>query len=310
MKKIIITGRAHPVLKDSLEKQGYEVLDMPDISAGELGGLIADADGLVVTTRIPVNKQLLDKAVRLKWIGRLGSGMELIDQSYAESRGIQCISSPEGNRNAVAEHNLGLLLNLLNRLSIAQEEVKKGLWKRVENTGTELSGKTVGIIGFGNTGSSFARLLEPFGVTVLAFDKYKYGFGKGYIKEASLEQIARYADVISLHVPQTPETTGMLNDDFFQTLQRKPVLLNTSRGKVILIDALIKALKEERISGAGLDVLPNEKLSTYTEKEQEELNWLLARPDVIITPHIAGYSEEANYKMAAVLLEKLGIRIS
>lgn len=310
MKKIIITGRAHPVLKDSLEKQGYEVLDMPDISAGELGGLIADADGLVVTTRIPVNKQLLDKAVRLKWIGRLGSGMELIDQSYAESRGIQCISSPEGNRNAVAEHNLGLLLNLLNRLSIAQEEVKKGLWKRVENTGTELSGKTVGIIGFGNTGSSFARLLEPFGVTVLAFDKYKYGFGKGYIKEASLEQIARYADVISLHVPQTPETTGMLNDDFFQTLQRKPVLLNTSRGKVILIDALIRALKEERISGAGLDVLPNEKLSTYTEKEQEELNWLLARPDVIITPHIAGYSEEANYKMAAVLLEKLGIRIS
>lgn len=310
MKKIIITGRAHPVLKDSLEKQGYEVLDMPDISAGELDGLIADADGLVVTTRIPVNKQLLDKAVRLKWIGRLGSGMELIDQSCAESRGIQCVSSPEGNRNAVAEHNLGLLLNLLNRLSIAQEEVKKGLWKRVENTGTELSGKTVGIIGYGNTGSSFARLLEPFGVTVLAFDKYKYGFGKGYIKEASLEQIARYADVISLHVPQTPETTGMINDDFFQTLQRKPVLLNTSRGKVILPEALIRALKEDRISGAGLDVLPNEKLSTYTEKEQAELDWLLARTDVIITPHIAGYSEEANYKMAAVLLEKLGIGIS
>lgn len=310
MKKIIITGRAHPLLKDSLEKHGYEVLDMPDISAGELDGLIADADGLVVTTRIPVNKQLLDKAIRLKWIGRLGSGMEMIDQQYAKTRGIQCFSSPEGNRNAVAEHNLGLLLNLLNRLSIAQEEVRKGLWKRVENTGTELSGKTVGIIGYGNTGSSFARLLEPFGVTVLAFDKYKYGFGKGYIKEASLEQIARYADVISLHVPQTPETTGMINDDFFQTLQRKPVLLNTSRGKVILPEALIRALKEDRISGAGLDVLPNEKLSTYTEKEQAELDWLLARTDVIITPHIAGYSEEANYKMAAVLLEKLGIGIS
>lgn len=310
MKKIIITGRAHPLLKSSLEKEGFTVLDLPEISAGELEDLIADAEGLVVTTRIPVNKQLLDKAIRLKWIGRLGSGMEMIDQQYAKTRGIQCFSSPEGNRNAVAEHNLGLLLNLLNRLSIAQEEVKKGLWKRVENTGTELSGKTVGIIGYGNTGSSFARLLEPFGVTVLTFDKYKYGFGKGYIKEASLEQIARYADVISLHVPQTPETTGMINDDFFQTLQRKPVLLNTSRGKVILLEALIRALKEERISGAGLDVLPNEKLSTYTEKEQAELNWLLARPDVIITPHIAGYSEEANYKMAAVLLEKLGIGIS
>lgn len=310
MTKIIITGRAHPVLKDSLEKQGYTVLDAPDISADELETLIPEAEGLVVTTRIPVNKQLLDKAVRLKWIGRLGSGMELIDLPYAESRGIQCVSSPEGNRNAVAEHNLGLLLSLLNRIPVAQEEVRKGLWKRVENTGTELSGKTVGIIGFGNTGSSFARLLEPFGVTVLAFDKYKYGFGKGYIKEASLEQIARYADVISLHVPQTPETTGMINDAFFHTLQRKPVLLNTSRGKVILLEALIKALEEERISGAGLDVLPNEKLPTYSEKEQAELNWLLARPDVIITPHIAGYTGEANYKMAAVLLEKLGISIS
>lgn len=310
MTKIIITGRAHPVLKDSFEKQGYEVLYVPDISADELDKVIQDAGGLVVTTRIPVNKQLLDKAVRLKWIGRLGSGMELIDLPYAESRGIQCFSSPEGNRNAVAEHNLGILLSLLNRIPVAQEEVRKGLWKRVENTGTELSGKTVGIIGFGNTGSSFARLLEPFGVTVLAYDKYKFGFGKGYIKEASLEQIARYADVISFHVPQTKETTGMANDDFFLALQRKPVLLNTSRGKVILLPSLINALKENRISGAGLDVLPNEKLSTYSETEQAELNWLLARNDVVITPHIAGYSNEANLKMATTLLGKLGIPIS
>ena len=310
MTKIIITGRAHPVFKEALEKQGYEVLDAPEISTSELEAQIQEAVGLVVTTRIPVNKQLLDKAIRLKWIGRLGSGMELIDLPYAESRGIQCVSSPEGNRNAVAEHNLGLLLNLLNRLSIAQEEVRKGLWKRVENTGIELSGKTVGIIGFGNTGSSFARLLEPFAVTVLAYDKYKHGFGKGYIKEASLEQIARYADVISFHVPQTPETIEMANDAFFQSLQHKPVLLNTSRGKVIQLSALINALKANRLSGAGLDVLPNEKLSTYTETEQAELNWLLARPDVIITPHIAGYSEEANYKMATTLLGKLGIPVS
>ena len=310
MKKVIITGRAHPVLKDSLVMQGYQVLDAPEISEEELANLIPDAEGLVVTTRIPVNKQLLDKALRLKWVGRLGSGMEMIDQPAAEAKGVRCLSSPEGNRNAVAEHNLGLLLNLLNRLSIAQEEVKRGLWKRVENTGIELSGKTLGIIGFGNTGSSFARLLEPFGVTVLAFDKYKDGFANGYIKEASLEQIARYADVISLHVPQTVETTGMINAAFFSTLQRKPVLLNTSRGKIIPLPALINALKEKQICGAGLDVLPNEKLSTYDETEQAELDWLLARPEVIITPHIAGYSFEADYKMAAVLLEKLGIVIS
>ena len=310
MKKVIITGRAHPVLKDALVMQGYQVLDAPEINVEELSLMIADAEGLVVTTRIPVNKQLLDKALRLKWVGRLGSGMELVDQPYAESRGVNCVSSPEGNRNAVAEHNLGLLLNLLNRLSLAQEEVRKGLWKRVENTGIELTGKTVGIIGFGNTGSSFARLLEPFQVTVLACDRYKADFANGYIKEANLEQIARYADIISLHVPLTPETTGMINEPFFSTLQRKPLLLNTARGKVIELPALINALKEKQISGAGLDVLPNEKLSTYNKTEQAELEWLLARPDVIITPHIAGYSFEADYKMAAVLLEKLGIAIS
>ncbi len=309
MKKVIITGRAHPVLKDALVMQGYQVLDAPEINVEELSLMIADAEGLVVTTRIPVNKQLLDKALRLKWVGRLGSGMELVDQPYAESRGVKCVSSPEGNRNAVAEHNLGMLLNLLNRLSLAQEEVRKGLWKRVENTGIELTGKTVGIIGFGNTGSSFARLLEPFQVTVLACDRYKADFANGYIKEASLEQIARYADIISLHVPLTPETTGMINEAYFRILKRKPVILNTSRGKVIEIPALISAMKENLISGAGLDVLPNEQLSSYSKTEQEELDWLLARPDVMITPHIAGYSFEADYKMAAVLLGKLGISI-
>jgi D-3-phosphoglycerate dehydrogenase / 2-oxoglutarate reductase len=310
MKKVIITGRAHPILKDKLVMQGYQVLDAPEISYEELSLLIGDAEGLVVTTRIPVNKQLLSQALRLKWIGRLGSGLELIDLDYAESRGIRCVSSPEGNRNAVAEHNLGILLNLLNHLSSAREEVRKGLWKRVENTGIELSGKTVGIFGYGNTGSSFARILEPFDVTVLAYDKFKFGFGKDYIKEANPEQIARYADVISLHVPLTAETTEMANSEFFHALERKPVFLNTSRGKVVSIPALIHALKEEKISAAGLDVLPNEDLSTYSETEKAELEWLLARQNVIITPHIAGYSHEANYKMATVLLGKLGITVS
>ncbi|MBN8687441.1 MAG: hydroxyacid dehydrogenase [Chitinophagales bacterium] len=310
MNKVIITGRAHTLLTDILQKNGFEVLDMPEISYEQLAEEITDAAGLVVTTRIPVNKQLLDKASRLKWIGRLGSGMELIDQPYAESRGIQCISSPEGNRNAVAEHTLGLLLSLLNHLPRAQAEVRAGHWRRVENTGTELSGKTVGIIGYGNTGSCFARLLEPFQVTVLAYDKFKSGFARTYIKEANQEQIARYADIISFHVPLTEATTGMADQDFFRSLKRKPLILNTSRGKVIALTALIEALENKQISGAGLDVLPNEKLSTYTENEKAELDKLLARQDVIITPHIAGYSQEADYKMAAVLLEKLGFSIS
>jgi len=305
--KVIITAYAHPWLTEQLTIAGFEVYENHSITYSELKNIISEYQGLVLTTRLKIDKEMLDQASSLRWIGRLGSGMEMIDVAYAQSKNIVYESSPEGNRDAVAEQCVGMLLSLMHKIVSSSEEVRNGIWSRDANRGTELRGKKVGIIGYGNTGGRFADLLSSFGVEVLAYDKYRKGYGGGHVIETDLANIMESADVVSLHLPLNSETHYLANEIFFKGFNKAPYFLNTSRGKIVDTGALIKALDEGLVRGAALDVLENEDFTSYTPAEKIQLSSLLKRNNVIATPHIAGYSHEALFKMASVLLKKLGI---
>lgn len=271
---------------------------------------ISGFDGVVIRSRFLLDAEMIDKGYNLKFIARAGAGMENIDVAYAESKGIVCLNAPEGNRDAVGEHALGMLLSLLNKLNKADREVRDGIWLREENRGTELQGKTVGIIGFGNMGSAFAKKLSGFDVNILVYDKYvridkkKYP----YVKQVSIEKIFKETDVLSLHIPLTDDTKFLVNDSFIKSFKKNIYLINTSRGKNVNTADLVKHLKTGKIKGACLDVSEYESISFENladKKISAPLQYLLKCENVALSPHIAGWTHESNEKIAQVLAKKI-----
>lgn len=307
-KQILFLDTVHPALRDELKKLGCHCELDDKSSKEEIEKKIGDYDGIVIRSRIKIDAALIDKATRLKFIARAGAGMENIDVEYAARKKIKCIHAPEGNRDAVGEHALGMLLSLMNNLNKADREVREGKWLREENRGHELMFKTVGIIGYGNMGSAFARRLNGFSVMAMAYDKYKKNFGDDFIIEANMEALYEEAEVVSLHVPLTKETEYMVNDEFISRFKNPFYLINTSRGKVVKTDDLVKHIKSGKILGAALDVLEYETSSLEKLEPKDlppSLKYLYESDKVILTPHIAGWTYESNQRISLVLAEKI-----
>lgn len=304
--KVLITAKeVHELIPQQLKELGYDVVHLPEPTEEALLQVVQDYEGLIITTYTKVNQRVLDKALQLRFVGRVGSGLENVDVAAAKDKGIQVFSSPEGNANAVGEHALTLLLNLMNKVSVAHQEVQQGVWKREENRGEELDGKVVGIIGLGNTGSAFAKKLRGFDVEILAYDKFKTNYATDTIKESSMQEIAEKADIISFHIPYSKDNHHIINDVFISKLKKQIYLIQTSRGALMDTEAVLSHLKTGEIKALGIDVYEDEP---WTKGEHASVNVyqaLLSLAQVIATPHIAGWTQESKIKLANVLMEKI-----
>jgi len=307
--KILFVDSTHEILPDKLAKAGFICDYKPEINGTEIINIIPSYEGLIIRSKIKIDKAFIDKATNLRFIGRVGAGLENIDVEYAEKKGIKCFNSPEGNRDAVGEHALGLLLCLLNNVLKADAEVRKGLWIREKNRGTEIKGKTVSIIGYGNMGGAFAQRLRGFGAHVIAYDKYKFNYSDEYVTEKTLNDIFEETDILSLHIPLTDETQFMINDHFINQFKKNIYLINTARGKVVKTDDLIKNIRSGKVIGAALDVLEYEQTSFENlhsaEKIPETFEYLTKSDRVLLTPHIAGWTHESNIKLSEFIADKI-----
>jgi D-3-phosphoglycerate dehydrogenase len=311
--KILHIDSNHPLLWEQLEQAGFHNEADFTSSKSEIQTKIQNYHGIVIRSRFKIDREFIDKAKNLKFIARVGAGLESIDCEYAKSKKIHLIAAPEGNRNAVGEHAIGMLLSLMNKLNRADKLVREGKWIREGNRGYELEGKTIGLIGYGNMGKSFAKKLRGFDVEVLCYDILP-DVGDENARQVSLQELQQKADVLSLHIPWTPETDKMINTNFINAFAKSFWLINTSRGKNVVTDDLVTALQSEKIIGAGLDVLEYEKLSfenlfLSSRAQSRELprafEYLLQSENVLLTPHIAGWTFESHQKLAQIIVDKI-----
>ncbi|PST84227.1 phosphoglycerate dehydrogenase [Pedobacter yulinensis] len=301
--KILIADALHPVFASRSRSMGYEVDDLPGITRQEVLECIAGYDGIAIRTKFKMDAELIGAGTKLRFIARAGAGLDNIDEQAARARNITLLNAPEGNMDAVGEHAMGMLLSLMNNLRQADAGVRQGVWDREGNRGYELKGRTVGIIGYGFMGQSFARKLSGFGVRVLAYDKYKTGFSDNFAQEVSMEEIVRQTDVLSLHIPLTPETRQMVDDEYLFHFRKPLFFINTARGEIVNTQSVLKAIETGKILGAGLDVLETEKFPALSAEPWYEA--LRSNDRVLLSPHVGGWTFESYYKISEVLAEKL-----
>lgn len=305
LRQCLIIDPMHPTIFDMLRRIGWQGVDVSDRTMSEILPLVNQYEGLFVRTRTRVDERLLGPKPTVKFVGRAGAGLDNLDVPFLEEHGIRIIHASEGNRDAVGEYTIGALLSLMRHIPVADAEVRQSVWLREENRGEELMGKTVGIIGFGNMGQAFARRLAGFECQVLAYDKYKKGFGDQLVRESTMEDLFEKADVLSLHVPLTPETRCMVDEAFLARFKKDIILVNSARGEIVTLSTLASGLKTGRIRGAVLDVLENEKLSSLSTDQMADFEFLKRQRNILFTPHIAGWTFESHIKINRVLVEKL-----
>jgi len=303
--KCLIVDRMHEKTSQLFRDVGLEVDYNPGMKRGEILQKLSDYECLVIRSKTPVDEELIEAGYNLKLVARAGAGVDNLDIDLLEKKGIKVFNAPEGNRNALAEHAVGMLLSLFHLIVKSDKEVREYIWDREGNRGVELAGKTVGLLGYGYMGQAFARKLRSFDCKVIAYDKYKEDFSDEFCEEVSIDELFERSEVFSIHVPLTSETKQMINKDFLDSFKRNIYLLNTSRGEVLSLNACSELLKKGKIKGAALDVLENEKLETLTSNQKEDFDFLIKSNKTILTPHVAGWSFESYEGISQVLATKI-----